>query len=87
MIAYGQKCKNAAPVFSKGMVRVRVRKSGSNRGESFTFVANKGCASNVKSFSIPPTTSPLIVEIVEVKWDYWCQYYLLQGYSKDNYAV
>lgn len=85
--AYGNTCRRSPLVFSKGMVRVRVRKRDSSRGEEYVFTANEGCASEVKSFSIPASTKPLVVDVVSVKSDYWCQYYISQGYARDHLGV
>lgn len=84
----GGSCTDASPTFASAFVKIRVRPSGSHtNSEEFRLIANKGCASKTASYTLPSTSSSVVVDILEIKWDSWCQYYVARGYNKNNYYV
>jgi len=80
----GVACKfqNPPRPFSKMQVGVRVRKQGVTYGDYYLFNdVPVDCASGVHSFAVPQgTTTPLVIEILDVKWDWSCTDYANQGH-------
>ncbi|WP_412469856.1 MULTISPECIES: hypothetical protein [unclassified Halobacteriovorax] len=93
--AYGEKCHYNPQQYKKLRIKLCIRAQGesceSNMIRSVTFgdIANEE-VSKVKefsSYSLPTTTGPIIVDVLDVQWDWSCQFYLNQGYSQSSAEV
>lgn len=84
----GVKCAYIGKAYKKLSIDVCVRKSTGSCIYTKTFEeVTVGQVSKIKEFTISSTTEPLVVEILDVKWDYSCQNYLDQGYSETDSEV
>jgi hypothetical protein len=78
----GNNCQYIANPYKKLSVDVCVRKQGGSCIYTQTFdEVTVGQVSKVKEFTVSTSSTPLIVEVLGVRWDYSCQNYLDQGYS------
>jgi hypothetical protein len=81
----GRSCDYYSPrPFTKmniGVV-VRSRQSSPGVGDYYTFTdVDVNCPSKVREFQVPSTPDPLVVEIMNVEWDYSCIDYAEQGFD------
>jgi hypothetical protein len=84
----GRSCLYQPLPYTKLKVGVRLRKQSSTYGSYHEFSADLDTPSNVYEFPVPQNTSdPLIVEILNVQWDYTCTYYQQQGHDPDDPLV
>ncbi|MFG1484384.1 hypothetical protein ABMA79_01540 [Halobacteriovorax sp. HFRX-2_2] len=86
----GVKCHYNPQQYKKLQIKLCIRAEGQacnlTRTVTFGDIAN-GEVSKVKEFSgstLPSTYGPMIVDILDVQWDWSCQYYLNQGYSQSD---
>lgn len=81
----GVACNYTGLPFEKMQIGVLIRTSSmpSGTGEYHLFEnVKRDCPSKVKEFQVPQNTNePLIVEVLNVQWDYGCLYYKSQGYE------
>lgn len=71
-----EECRMMPINYQKLQIKVGVKIAGAYGYQSmhiFDDIDVNGC-SEVHEFSIPQTSSPLIIEILEAKWDYSCTY-------------
>lgn len=83
----GNNCAYDAMAYTKLNVGVRVRKQGTGSGDYYQFqnIRVNG-ASKVHEFSVPASSNPLVIDILNVEWDYECIYYALDGYHNYPYS-
>lgn len=83
----GNNCNYGALAYTKLNVGVRVRKQGSASGDYYQFqnIRVNG-ASKTHEFSVPASSYPLVIDILNVQWDYECIYYALDGYENYPYS-
>jgi len=79
----GQPCAYSPQPFTKmniGIV-VRSRQSSPGVGDYYQFRdVPVNCSSQVHEFQVPSTSDPLVVEVMNVEWDWSCLSYEQQGY-------
>lgn len=82
----GNACNYDALEYTKLNIGVRVRKQGASSGDYYQFqnVRVNG-ASKVHQFSVPTTSNPLVIDVLNVEWDYSCIYYALDDEQYCNY--
>lgn len=79
----GQSCDNYALPYTKLKMKVKVRSvEGAQREYTFENIPVDGC-SVVHAYSPPPSSSPLIVEVSDIQWDYSCIYYANAGFPDE----
>lgn len=84
----GVKCAYVAKPYKKLNIDVCVRKQTGSCIYTKTFQnVPVGEVSKVYEFPVQSSSTPLIVEILGVQWDYSCQNYLDQGYKETDPAV
>ena len=69
--------------YTKLQVKVGVKTQGAftyNSTYTFNDIPVDGC-SGVHSFSVPQSAQPLIIEVLNVKWDYSCTYDKMQNFN------
>ncbi len=84
--SYGNECRFSALPYTKLRFKVGVKAANATAYyETFTFdsVGANNCAAP-HSFNVPPTNGPVVVEVLDVQWDYTCHYYTSQGVSSTN---
>lgn len=92
MDSYGVKCHYNPQPYEKLKIKLCIRsESGTCSYRTVTFgdIATDK-VSKVKEFSgsyIPNTAGPVVIDVLDVQWDWSCQYYLNQGYSSDDPAI
>ena len=60
---------------------LRTRSSSPGVGEYYQFKdVDVNCPSKVREFSVPATSDPLIIEVMNVEWDWSCKSYANQGF-------
>ena len=83
----GNSCHMLPLAYTKLNVGIRVRKQGTTSGDYHQFqqVRVNG-ASKVHEFSVPASSNPLVIDVLNVEWDYECIYYALDGYHNYPYS-
>ncbi|GAB4410997.1 MAG: hypothetical protein OHK0056_14540 [Bacteriovoracaceae bacterium] len=78
----GVPCQYYPQPYTKLQVGVRVRKQEAATGDYYTFDnVPVNCPSATRQFQVPEGTNfPLVVEVMNIKWDWPCQSYANQGY-------
>ena len=83
----GYSCYMQPLAYTKLNVGVRVRKQGSTSGDYHQFQQIRiNGASKVHEFSVPTSSYPLVIDVLNVEWDYECIYYALDGYANYPYS-
>jgi len=84
----GQACNYQPLPYDNLKVGVRLRSQASSYGAYHEFTSAVDQESNVYEFPVPQNTSdPLVLEILNVKWDYTCKFYEAQGHSATDPLV
>jgi hypothetical protein len=84
--SYNKSCVYDALNYSKLKLKIGVRTQGSSSySDTFTFenVLVDSC-SEVHEFSVPQTSDPLVIEVLDAEFDYTCQVYVNSGYDEDD---
>jgi len=78
----GNNCGFQPMPFTKMQVGVRVRKQEASVGDYYLFDSvPTDCPSATRQFQVPEGTSlPLVIEVMNIKWDYSCTSFTEQGY-------
>jgi hypothetical protein len=79
----GVTCAYYPQPFEKMNIGINIRRQSSSPGvgEYYQFQdVDVNCPSKVREFSVPATSDPLIVEVMNVEWDWSCKSYANQGY-------
>lgn len=78
----GIACQYYPQPYTKLQVGVRVRKQEASVGDYYLFDnVPVDCPSATRQFQVPEGTSlPLVIEVMNIKWDWSCQSYANQGY-------
>ncbi len=69
---FGKVCSASRMYATKVKVQLMLHKSGVSVGETATLSSTIGAASNVYHFSVPATSAPLVLEVVNVQSDSRC---------------
>lgn len=79
----GIPCAYSPQPFTKMNIGVVVRSQQSNPGVGAYYQFKDvpvNCPSRVHEYQIPATSTPLVIEVMNVEWDYSCLSYAQQGY-------
>ncbi len=79
----GNKCAYTPRPYEKLQVGVVVRSASAPSGTGAYYLFDDvrvDCASKVHEFTVPENADRLVVEVKNVKWDWSCKSYELQGY-------
>jgi len=78
----GNPCQYQPQPYTKLQVGVRIRKQESSVGDFYTFTdVSPECPSATREFQVPEGTNfPLVIEVMNIKWDFSCIDYANRGY-------
>lgn len=79
----GVTCAYYPQPFEKMNIGINIRRQSSSPGvgEYYQFQdVGANCPSKVRQFSVPATSDPLVIEVMNVEWDWSCKSYANQGY-------